>query len=404
MNASLLLALLFALPDLAAWERALDPAPEEADAVVAWWPRITQAACALARRPADDATREAWIALHRVETSLYPALDRVAAAADVPLFFDTDHHRAALRWAADALRRGASAPVLVHVDSHPDLGELPAAAVDAARRRDPAGLAALVRNVNQPVALSVLVSGAEQVVWYKPAWAVLAGELDVTLVLARPRDRSRPVASTGGCARDCLAFFHEPADGRRLRDALGDPALRAELGALELRPGERPVDAHFEDARRVRLTAGADPRRLARAVGARPFVLSLDLDAFATNGVPGSPGDPCSPGRVAPQCDGVPRDPALRLAAYAAERRAIDARLSAFAELLGALREAGARPVGAFVAASAFLPRSACADCRSGLDFTPVEWVAFVRHRAVAAWAAAFPDAVASPLATPCPP
>lgn len=342
MSAAALLA--FALggpvPDEARLARWLDADPAR---VATWDARFDRAACRLDRRPMDDTTVEAWVNLQKLDAASYPARNRHVGA--VPITWDNDHHRAADHWTHPVA-------TVLHVDSHPDLGPIP--------------IVGPTTDPNQPLAVAVWRAGARHLVWAKPPWAVLRGEHTIALDFGPAPAELLPLGARP-CV-DCVGF-------RVSRDGTDLATLAAGLpDGLASTLAADAVDRATGIA--VRLDAvDLDPARIAAAVGPGPFALSLDLDTFVTNGDPALPGNPCSAGRASPTCPG---GTAARLDD---ERALILARLRTFGATLDALRAAGATPTTIAVADSTFLPTSTCAACVSGWDFTPPEWVAWVRWR-----------------------
>jgi len=232
-----------------------------------------------------------------------------ARAADepppTPVFVSASHHEVLAHW-LDAVREGrlpASGVTVVHVDAHPDLAvprrDLP--------RRPPARPADAVRRLDiASFQLAAVWMGVvDRVVWLRPDWATQLAD-------GTRRFRVGRIPS-GGLRVDDASDYYVLDDAWAPGDALEEPR-RLSLRVLPL------SRAHS-----------------ALRLGEAPWILDVDLDAFATR----------NPAAEALREAGIP-DPALdelrrifapEALALPAEPRA---RIAALESLLGALDDLSA--------------------------------------------------------------
>lgn len=380
----------------------LDHARSIADDAPRRWDRFDALEQHLATLPMTDAVRDRWLRLRRSEVALYPALNALAAKARIPLTFDNDHHRSARRWVQLVAAGRDLGSAVLQVDSHPDIGGLadpdglssaleqlrvaPADALALARIDD------IVSDINHPMATAAFL-GVPTIVWLKPPWAMVSGDHHIRLLLGR--DSSSAVAREQ-CPAAGLCFYADIDEtGRPGWDrvlAAASPAARtiiseALLPAPRRLAQSRPVDFVLLDPER-----NAAAEAVADALAGSTFLLSIDLDFFSTNGSAESPGNPCSSGRVDRHCVGVPSGEPERQAAFEAERRTIDARLRRFFTTMKVIADSGRRPACVSLADSTYLLDSPCQDCNGTGDFTPPDFVAYIRHELVRMLFAIWPE------------
>ena len=352
----------------------------------------------------DKMAQELWLALHAVAVRLYADQNRRARDSTVPLFSVNGHH-CQVAWILGEASRRKLGPLL-HFDSHSDMApmarpeDLMHAVGAFLKDRDLSAKLILNRAMNhiaQAASGAVLTSGFKHVVWARPSWVHSPRDArGLKLFLGRKKTDKDPRTLDDYMknSADEGKGFHRAYDAEAQKDVVGlmaDPAdnpgisLKKVLAGLSIwKTIKKGTRKEYDTFRRFSFTMvtpagpkGIDQKKVRDMIDGLPgdrFVLDIDLDYFATDGLGKAP-LVRSHGRPPDYLRGNDMDRAIRR-----EHGLLEDRVQRFAELLLRLLEAGKKPSLIIFSDSSAVPVAYFDPCLEQVPtYTPISQVMYLR-------------------------